>query len=129
LALAGAGFAIVVSLRDMGAPVLARRRARGEGLGAALVGTLRRTRRRVGGQIVHVGVALAIGAIAISSAYQMQSEGVVRPGQALDIGRYHLVLEGTRNVRDPHRQRQIADFSVYDGAEKVGVLSPAMNRY
>jgi len=129
LALAAAGFAVTVSFRDMFAPVFARRRAHGGGFFDAAGATFRRTRRRNGGQIVHVGVALVVAAIAISNSYQVKTEGVVRPGGSMDVGEYTLVLGGLRAVDDPHRHRQFADFVVYRGGEKLGVLSPAMNHY
>ena len=129
VALGAAGFAVAVSLRDMIEPIIARRRAHGGGLVDAARSTLRRTRRRNGGQIVHIGVALVVSAIAISSSYQVKAEGVARPGGSLAVGDYSLVLNGMRVVNEPHRQRQFADFVVYRAGEKVGVLSPAMNQY
>ena len=127
-ALSACGFAAAVAVRGLLRPVLARK-ARGEGVAAALAGSFRSGRRGMGGHVVHFGVAVAGVAIALSSADQQMTEVVVRPNESFSIGEYRLQYAGARIVSEPHRERHIADFVVFSGDEKIAVMSPAMNQY
>jgi len=128
-ALGACGFAAAVSLRELAAPVRARIKAHGESVFAAVAGTFRHGRRRLGGHIVHLGVTLLGGAIAISSADQKMVEAVLHDKDSFVIGDYWLQYTGARVVSEPHRERHFADFVVVEGTDELGVMSPAMNRY
>lgn len=129
VALFAAGFAGAVALRELAAPVLARRRARAEPVASALATTLGHGRRRTGAHLVHLGIAVAGAAIAVSSADQVMVEVVMRPSESFTVGDYRLQYAGARRVPEPHRERHIADFLVFGGDTKLGVMSPAMNQY
>jgi len=123
------GFASIVAVRDMVEPVLALQKRHNLPLGAAAAKAFRRGRRRYGGQVVHVGVALMAVAIAISSVYQVQAEKVVNRGETMSIGEYTLTFEGVDHQNEPHRQVVAATMGVkYKGAP-LGRLEPAMIRY
>jgi cytochrome c-type biogenesis protein CcmF len=48
--------------------------------------------RRLGGMIVHLGVAVMGFAIAASSIFKIERDFVINPGQKFEIGRYELTL-------------------------------------
>ena len=68
----------------------ARRAMAGEALPLALVGLVRRNRRRYGGYIVHLGMAVLFVGVAASSSFQHASELGMKPGQSTRVGGYAI---------------------------------------
>jgi cytochrome c-type biogenesis protein CcmF len=54
----------------------------------ALVGLVRRNRRRYGGYLVHAGIAVLFVGVAASSSFQHASELSLSPGQSTKVGGY-----------------------------------------
>ncbi len=123
------GFAGAVTLRDLWTPVAAIRRRSSMGLGAAISEAYRRGRRRVGGQVVHLGVALMAIAIATSSSYQVTEELVLDRGETAEVAGWTLRFDGTTKTQEPHRQVVAASIVVSKDGAEVTTLHPAMNRY
>ncbi len=67
---------------------LARRAMAGEALPRALLALVRRNRRRYGGYIVHIGIAVLFIGVAASSSFQHASELGLSPGQSTKVGSY-----------------------------------------
>jgi cytochrome c-type biogenesis protein CcmF len=55
---------------------------------AALLALVRRNRRRYGGYIVHIGIAVLFVGVAASSSFRHESELSLSPGQATHVGSY-----------------------------------------
>jgi cytochrome c-type biogenesis protein CcmF len=68
--------------------VSARRAMAGEAAPVALLSLVRRNRRRYGGYIVHVGIAVLFVGVAASSSFQHASELGLSPGQSTRVGAY-----------------------------------------
>jgi len=68
--------------------VRARRAMADEAPPTALVALVRRNRRRYGGYIVHVGIAVLFVGVAASSSFQHASELGLSPGQSSRVGAY-----------------------------------------
>ncbi len=68
--------------------VRVRRAMAGEPAPLALLGLVRRNRRRYGGYIVHIGIAVLFVGIAASSSFQHASELSLSPGQSTKVGAY-----------------------------------------
>ncbi len=66
----------------------ARRAMAGEAAPLALVALVRRNRRRYGGYIVHLGIAVLFVGVAASSSFQHASELGLSPGQSTHVGAY-----------------------------------------
>jgi cytochrome c-type biogenesis protein CcmF len=62
----------------------------GEAPPVALVALVRRNRRRYGGYIVHIGIAVLFVGIAASSSFQHASELGLSPGQSSRVGAYTI---------------------------------------
>ncbi len=60
----------------------ARRKLSGGSMPAALVGVVSRNRRRYGGYVVHIGIAVVLIGIAASSSFQTNRDVTLRPGQS-----------------------------------------------
>ncbi len=68
--------------------VRARRAMAGEAAPVALIALVRRNRRRYGGYIVHVGIAVLFVGVAASSSFQHTVEPTLSVGQSSKVGAY-----------------------------------------
>jgi len=66
----------------------ARRAMAGEAPPAALLALVRRNRRRYGGYVVHVGIAVLFVGVAASSSFQHAVEQRLAPGSSARVGAY-----------------------------------------
>ena len=126
LTLFAGGFAATVAVRDMLVPVRVLM-GKGRSLGDAAASAFRRGRRRYGGQIVHLGIAMMAVSIAVSQSYQLSAETMLKTGEAVSLGSWTVRYEGTREENTPNRRSTIATFGVERGGSKVGTLEPRMN--
>jgi cytochrome c-type biogenesis protein CcmF len=70
--------------------VRARRAMAHEKAAVALLALVRRNRRRYGGYIVHIGMAMLFIGVAASSSFQHASELGLSPGQSARVGAYTI---------------------------------------
>jgi cytochrome c-type biogenesis protein CcmF len=68
----------------------ARRAMAGESPPRALVALVRRNRRRYGGYVVHLGIAVLFVGVAASSSFQHASELQLTPGASTRVGAYRV---------------------------------------
>ena len=123
-----AAFAIVGIGQEFWRGAAARRSLRGGSLPAALLGLVSSNRRRYGGYIVHVGVAVLLIGIAASSSFQTNRDVELRPGESATIdGRRVTYVRPTAAV-DPDKFTFGAVLAVRDG-DKRYVLRPSQRFY
>ena len=77
-----AAFAISGLAQEFWNGATARRKIVGGSLPGALVGVVSRNRRRYGGYIVHVGIAVLLIGIAASSSFQTNRDVTLKPGES-----------------------------------------------
>jgi cytochrome c-type biogenesis protein CcmF len=80
-----ASFALVGLGQEFWRGAAARRSLRGGSMPAALVAVVSRNRRRYGGYIVHIGIAVLLIGIAASSSFQTNRDVSLRPGESAAI--------------------------------------------
>ncbi|HEV3046317.1 MAG TPA: cytochrome c-type biogenesis CcmF C-terminal domain-containing protein [Solirubrobacteraceae bacterium] len=83
-----AAFAIGSAAQEFFRGTRVRRAIAGEPAPLALVALVRRNRRRYGGYVVHVGMAVLFIGVAASSSFQHTSELELSPGQTTHVGSY-----------------------------------------
>ena len=94
-----AGFALVGLVQEFWRGAAARRSLKGGSMPAALVGVVSRNRRRYGGYIVHIGIAVLLIGIAASSSFQTKRDVNLRPGQSAVVdGRTVTYVRPTAKV-------------------------------
>ena len=108
--------------------VRARRVLHGETAATAFVALFRRNGRRYGGYVVHLGIVLAIVAIATSQSRTTELERTLAPGDAMDVAGYHVVFTGLRDVNEPQRASTLADL-VITGNGASEQLHPGLVQY
>ena len=94
------------SARSTGAAMRARRAMAARVAAVALLALVRRNRRRYGGYIVHVGIAVLFIGVAASSSFQHAQRRALRPGQSARVGAYtmrYVRSTGTSRRPPPHR--------------------------
>ena len=85
-----AAFALAAVVQEFVRGVRARRAVSHERVPAALVALVRRNRRRYGGYVVHVGMAVLLVGVAASSAFQHVRDARLVPGQTARVGGYDV---------------------------------------
>ena len=124
-----AGFAGTVTLRELFLPVKVRLVEKRETLWRAVVQSTRRSRRRFGGYIVHLGMIIIFVAIAASSSYVTHASATLGVGQSLRIGSEQVTFTGFGEGQEPHRRWMAANLDVNSEKGRAEKLSPRMNFY
>ncbi|MSW96363.1 MAG: heme lyase CcmF/NrfE family subunit, partial [Actinobacteria bacterium] len=83
-----ASFSIAVALQELWRGMRARQAMTGANPVRALVDLVRRNRRRYGGYIVHIGVAVIFIGVAASTAFQHERDVRLAPGQSTTVNGY-----------------------------------------
>jgi cytochrome c-type biogenesis protein CcmF len=123
-----ATFVGVANLAEIGAGLRVAVRTGSRRRPAAL-GALLRGRRRYGGLLVHVGLALAALAITASSTLARQTDLTLSRGASAGFAGYTLRYEGMRTLRQPQRTVLVTDVGVAKDGRDLGRMSPSLNLY
>ncbi len=83
-------FVLVGVVQELVRGAAARRGITGEAPPLALLGVVRRNRRRYGGYVVHAGVAVLLIGVAASSSFQHSQKVTLAPGQSSVIDGYRI---------------------------------------
>ncbi|WP_337287014.1 heme lyase CcmF/NrfE family subunit [Candidatus Methylomirabilis sp.] len=106
-----------------------RRRNTGEGYLTALSKLTSRSRRRYGGLIVHLGVALLVIGITASSVFKLEQEVTLKQGESLQLGRYQVRFDELSAWQEPHRFVVQGNFTIFNSNHKVADMRPAKRFY
>jgi cytochrome c-type biogenesis protein CcmF len=108
----------------------ARMKVNGENALTALVTLMARNRRRYGGYTIHLGVVLMTIGVIGSNFFQQETQGRLRLGEQLTLGRYVMTYDGLDEFfTDDDRQVARATVSVYRDGQLVGQLHPRRDLY
>lgn len=120
-----AAFNVAVVVQEFARGIRARQRAnKGENAFVALFHLVAKSRRRYGGYVVHVGIAVMFLGFA-GRAWGIDKEVSLRPGETAEIAEYKITYIGTRMEVDEEKRMVFADVEVERNGKSVGRLSPA----
>lgn len=94
------------------------------GVGPTFVRLLAGNRRRYGGYIAHLGLAMVLAAVTLSSAFATTAQGTLAPGQALRAGPYEVRYDGAQVRGAPGLRITEAAMTVRRGEALLTVLHP-----
>ena len=89
----------------------------------------RRNRRRYGGYVVHVGIAILLIGIAASSSFQTNRDLRLDVGESATVGDYEVTYEGLDADPENERIAFAATLDVRKDGEQFALLAPARNYY
>jgi cytochrome c-type biogenesis protein CcmF len=113
----------------------ARRAMSGEPAPIALASLVKRNRRRYGGYMVHIGMAVLFVGVAASTAFQNVRDVSLKPGQSVKVGDYRYTYEKATDsvISDPNSTGAIltlgAVMDVTKNGHRVAVLTPSAGYY
>ncbi len=125
------GFAILITLQEFWRGARARQKTQDENFFTALSRLIARNRRRYGGYIIHISMALiAIGILGIS-AFQTETQGTISQGESLNISDYTVEYRELASWDAPaegvYYTRAVVD--VYRNGIYLGQLNPRIDYY
>ncbi len=124
----GAFVAATVS-QELWRGVAARRAASGMGFPLALASLIRRNRRRYGGYIVHLGLAVLLVGVAASSSFQHSSDVALAPGQHTTVDGYTFRYVRPTAALSAQKISFGAVLDVTKGGKQVTTLRTARGFY
>jgi cytochrome c-type biogenesis protein CcmF len=120
-----AAFVAATVVQEFARGIRARRTLHGESAGTAFANLLRRSGRRYGGYVVHLGIVLVAVAVATSQSKTIEVERTVRAGEHFAVAGYTVAFGGLRSVDEPQRDLLVADLRITgNGADEQ--LRPAL---
>jgi len=129
LAFALATFAAATVIQEFVRGTVTRRRMTGEGYLVALSNLTRRSQRRYGGLIVHLGVVLVVIGVTASTVFRQEKEVTLQRGESLHLGRYQVRFDELTAWQEPHRFVVQGTFTVFNGIHKVSQMRPSKRFY
>ncbi|MFZ0091218.1 MAG: cytochrome c-type biogenesis CcmF C-terminal domain-containing protein [Solirubrobacteraceae bacterium] len=109
--------------------IRARQAMTAESPPAALVALVRRNRRRYGGYIVHLGVAVALVGVAASTTFQHQRTATVNPGQSVRLDGYRWTYVRATAGATAQKISLGAVIAVSRGGHRVATLNTSYGLY
>ena len=125
-------FALFITFQEFWRGARARQKAQNEGFFTALFRLMARNRRRYGGYIIHISIALmAIGILGIN-LFQTSTQGALAQGQQLDIAQYTVKYRELASWDDKSKgvnyTRAVMDV-YYKNGIYIGQLNPRIDYY
>ncbi|MEH6638779.1 MAG: heme lyase CcmF/NrfE family subunit [Porticoccaceae bacterium] len=77
----------------------------------------------------HIGVAVAIAGVGITTSYSEQRDVRLAPGEHIQVGAYEFVFDGVRNTEGPNYRAQTGTVKVNRNGHLVATLYPEKRRY
>ena len=79
--------------------------------------------------IAHIGMAISVAGVAMTSNYDVERDVRMHAGDKVDIGPYHFVFEGVKEVEGPNYFATRGFVAVTKEGEPVALLTPEKRRY
>ena len=120
-----AAFALTGLAQEFWRGAAARRSLSGGSMATALLSVTSRNRRRYGGYVVHVGVAVLLVGIAASSSFQTNRDVTLRPGESAVVDGRTISYERPTVRVDPEALAFGAVLGVEEDGQRVTTLRPS----
>ncbi|MGO9955208.1 MAG: heme lyase CcmF/NrfE family subunit [Solirubrobacteraceae bacterium] len=122
-------FTVAAVVQEFYRGVRARRAMTRESPPAALVALVARNRRRYGGYIVHLGIAVALIGVAASTSFQHSRTATLSPGQSVKLDGYRITYARPTAGATPQKISLGAVLDVSRNGRPVTTLNTAYGLY
>jgi cytochrome c-type biogenesis protein CcmF len=121
---------IVSTVSELIQGTLARSKNTHEFFTTALRGLIERNRRRYGGYLIHIGVAMMAIGIVGSQVYATDSTRALKPGESMNVRGYTLTYENlSPNYPSGEGEITSATIGVFQNGKRIATLSPSRGFY
>ncbi len=79
--------------------------------------------------IAHLGFALCLSGVCLTSHYSLEKDVRMAVGDAVEVGDYRVVFDGVRDVRGPNYLASEGTLRVFRGDDVLIELHPQKRRY
>jgi len=86
-------------------------------------------RSMMGMSLAHFGIGVFVLGVAVTSAFSIEQDASLRPGDSHSIANYEFRFLGTRNVEGPNYSAVEGEVAVIDGDEQIALLKPQKRVY
>jgi cytochrome c-type biogenesis protein CcmF len=87
------------------------------------------TRSMLGMSIAHFGVGLFVIGVTIVTAFGVESDRALRPGETIDVAGYEFEMRELRNVQGPNFSAIEAEVQIRKGGDYVATVRPQKRQY
>jgi cytochrome c-type biogenesis protein CcmF len=129
LAFAFAGFAVVTNVQEFWVAVAARRSAQVENVLVALRRVFASNPHRYGGYLSHLGVLAAAVGVAASSAFKLEREITLAPGESVTVAGITARLDQVWGRQEQQRFSVGADIELLRDGRVFGKIDPRQHFY
>ena len=120
-----AAFAIAGLAQEFWNGAAARRRLTGDSMPVALVGIVSRNRRRYGGYIIHIGIAVVLIGIAASSSFQTNRDISLKPGESTVVDGRTITYVKPEVTVDSEKFTFASLITITEGDKLLATLRPS----
>jgi cytochrome c-type biogenesis protein CcmF len=128
LAFVLSAFVVGTIIQEYVTAIRSRKELTGESSPGAAARVLWKMRRRYGGHIVHLGLAVVVIGIAASSAYKVERQATLKMGETMTIGDFTLEYEDFRQYEKFNRTIYAARLGVFREGKRIDEME-AERRY
>ena len=79
--------------------------------------------------VAHLGVAMLVLGITVSTTWQVEVQQVMKPGEVATVGPVQFRFLGVTPVKGPNYTAQQGRFEVLDGGRVIREMTPSQRRY
>jgi cytochrome c-type biogenesis protein CcmF len=101
-----------------------RRAASGSDRLTAMIGLVSRSKRRYGGYIVHVGIALMFLGFA-GEGFKQEGQALLKPGEQFTVAHFTIKHDALRVTSDAQKQMITGHVTVLDDGKPFATMTPA----
>ncbi len=121
-------FNLAVVAQEFARGVSARQKRGAENVFASLFYLVAKSRRRYGGYVVHVGIAMMFVGF-VGRGWSKDKEATMAKGETVQFEEYSITYEGPRMEVDAEKRAIYVDLAISKEGKPVGHLSPAQYIY
>jgi cytochrome c-type biogenesis protein CcmF len=92
-------------------------------------GTAGITRSVLGMSVAHLGMGFFVLGVTIVSAFGVESDRALRPGETIEVAGYEFEMRELRNVEGPNFSAIEAEIEIRKGGDFVATLRPQKRQY